>query len=901
MPLQPGTVLGPYQVTAKIGEGGMGEVYRARDTKLDRDVALKVLPEAFTADSDRLARFEREAKVLASLNHPNIGSIYGLEEADGGKFRALVLELIEGPTLADRIAQGPIPIDEAILIAKQIAEALEAAHEQGVIHRDLKPANVKVKADGTVKVLDFGLAKALDTTPQGDPSLSPTLTAAATQMGVIMGTAAYMSPEQARGQTVDKRIDIWAFGAVLFEMVTGRRAFDGRDVSETMGGVLRLEPEWDALGPSIPRGMTSLIRRCLQKEPRLRVRDIGDARLALAEASEPIRGDDHAEVSQEQRGRWRTLPWVAALLATGAVSGFAGFLVRSQASPPVPTQRLSIDLSMSAPIFVPRNARSVQDDSALAISPDGTQLVYVGMVDGIRLLHVRSLDSLTAKPLTGTEGAAHPFLSPNGEWVGYFAQSPSGPDDELRRVPVGGGPSIPLCDTRLGIGGVWGADGRIVFSAGDPAELHEVSQSGGPCERLTMPGTATAESYMWPDLLPDGATLIVSAASTTGVGALGRVGAMSRQGGEYRDLIDEGHRARYLPTGHLVYYLNGDLMAVSFDADCVAVTGSPVPVVEGVAGINFAISDTGALVYLSDRGTSRRDSLVWVDREGRSSPAFGEPGNYDDPSLSPDGRSLAVGIDNDIWIIDLERASPTRLTFGDRGPGTAPITAWSPTGQRVTFNRQSPAGEYTLETVDADGSGEAVRMWSSPDFVTPGSWSPDGSVLAVYQMRRGNNDRDLAILRPGENPQLADFLATSFNERGPAFSPSGRWIAYSSNLSGRDQVYVRPYPATGGGQITISTDGGNEPVWSSDGRELFYRNGPSMMVVKVSSGTDLAPEAPSRLFEGEYRSGSARVRGYDVTPDGERFIMIAEERQAPQSLDVVLGWFTQLEERVPLP
>ena len=900
MPLTPGTTLGPYQVTAKIGEGGMGEVYQARDTKLDRDVALKVLPEAFTADPDRLARFEREAKVLASLNHPNIGTIYGLEEAEGVK--ALVLELIEGPTLADRIKQGAIPVDEALPIAKQIAEALEAAHEAGVIHRDLKPANIKVREDGTVKVLDFGLAKAFQP-DASDPSVSasPTmsLTAAATQMGMVIGTAAYMAPEQAKGKAVDKRADVWAFGAVLYEMLTGLKPFVGDDVSTTLARVIEREPDWDVLPSNLSPVLATYVRRCLAKEPKQRVHDVADVRLALNGAFETAR-DARSEGPQSE-GWPRSLRWVGVL----ALAAGLGVLITGQVMRALPAtvtiQRVSINLPASAPFATPRDARRALTFSQLAVSPDGARLVYGGAVDGRPLLHIRELDQTVAQPILGTEGAGQPFFSLDGQWIGFFASDGTS-GEELKKVSVTGGTPIRLCTTSQGSGGVWSSDDEIVYSDGDPAELYRVSAAGGPCERLTSPSDESADQIVWPDLLPGSSAIIVSRVATFGVGAVGSIAAFSPETGEYHTLIERGHRARYLPSGHLVYYVDGDLMAVPFDVDRLLAIGNPVAVVEGVLGTNFSISETGMLVYVRRQALEeRQDRLVWVDRQGQSDPAIAEPGDYGHLQLSPDGRHLALGSD-DIWVIDLERETRTRLTSGDRGPGVAPITAWSPDGLQVTFNRQSGSGDYSLDRINADGSGESELLLNRPYFLTPGSWSPDGRELAFYQMLPGGSgNRDLWILRPGEDSEPTEFLATEFNERAPSFSPNGRWLAYVSDASGRDEIYVRPYPATSGGQVTISTDGGVEPVWSSDGQELFYRSGNAVMAVSIGSGAVLSPSPPQKLFEGRYRRGSAGVASYDVAADGTRFIMATVAPSAAVNLDVVLNWHQELLERVPIP
>ena len=564
MVLDAGTTIGPYEVVGLIGQGGMGEVWQARDTKLDRDVALKVLPEAFTSDPDRLARFEREAKVLASLNHPNIGSIYGLEEAEG--VRALVLELVEGPTLADRIKQGPIPVDEALPIAKQIAEALEAAHEQGVIHRDLKPANVKVKDDGTVKVLDFGLAKALDPTPTGDPSQSPTLTAAATQMGVIMGTAAYMSPEQARGKTVDKRADIWAFGCVLYEMLTGRRTFDGEDVSTTLADVIRAEVPWNRLPADLPTGLTTYLRRCLEKDPAQRIRDIGDVRLALEGAfdtsDEPSTGAPSA-VEPPPGRRWAVLPVLGALVVGSLLTAAAFWTLRSD--PPQPVSRLVVSGSPNPPVLIAPNRSDV------AISDDGRIVIY--LTEG-QVLHVRAIDELEGRSLEGPSTANDPFFSPDGNWVGFMPDR--GP---LQKVSILGGRPETITPLAAPLRGAsWGADDSIVFSTSNDGLLR-VSADGGEPEVLTTPAPQTGHGY--PDLLPDGVGVLFTVNSADGAD----VAVLDFDAGEYRTIIRGGLHGRYAASGHVVYATAGPaatLRAVPFDLGTLEVTGPPVSLVDGV-------------------------------------------------------------------------------------------------------------------------------------------------------------------------------------------------------------------------------------------------------------------------------------------------------------------------------
>ena len=656
MPLEPGTTLGPYAVTAKIGQGGMGEVYRARDTKLDRDVALKVLPEAFTSDPDRLARFEREAKVLASLNHPNIGAIHGFEES--GDTKALVLELVEGPTLADRIAEGPIPIDDALAIAKQIAEALEAAHEQGVIHRDLKPANVKVRDDGTVKVLDFGLAKAFQPGGSSDPSNSPTITASATASGVIMGTAAYMSPEQARGKPVDKKSDIWAFGAVLYEMLSGRRPFEGRDVSEVLGAVLRLEPDWDALPADAPPRVSTLVRRCVEKEPKQRLHDMADVRLAMEGAFETTvrTGDEPVAVPHLQLWQ-RPLPATLAVLGLVALTGLGVWSATRPTDPPTDlVRRFALDIGQASPIpLIGLHAMPVW-------SPDGTQLVYAANVAGTHQLYLRTLDDLEPRPIDGTEGAYWPFFSPGGEWVGFFTASAE-EDGELKRVALRGGTPLTLCECFPPFGATWLADGTIIVSrlAGDARRaptLHRIPEAGGTPEPLATLDAENGEvSHTWPHAMPGGTDVLFTIRTSQDADAARDVGrslaVLSLDTGEQHVVVEGAYNGRYLPTGHLVFGRQGALWGVPFDLETLATTGpeevllQDVEVNDRAGAIALAVSGDGTLVYrpgdavgLAYSSSRLGSRPVWVDRTGQATPIPSGRSGTRTPRLSPDNTKL---------------------------------------------------------------------------------------------------------------------------------------------------------------------------------------------------------------------------------------------------------------------
>ncbi len=884
----------------------MGEVYRARDTKLGRDVALKVLPDLFADDPERLARFQREARVLASLNHPNIASIYGLEESEG--VRALVLELVEGPTLAERIAQGAIPVDEALPIAKQIADALEAAHEAGVIHRDLKPANVKVKTDGMVKVLDFGLAKALDPSPTGDPSESPTLTAAATRMGVIMGTAAYMSPEQAKGKVVDKRADVWAFGVVLYEMLTGRRVFEGGDISEVLAGVIKTEPNWDALPADMTPALRTYLRRCLQKEPKQRVRDIGDVRLAMEGAFETaVPQPAEARVAPPLQVWQRPAPLALGGLALIVVSSLAVWTLTRPDVIPADLIRFAIVPPDTAPLgfggFSPD----------LAMSPDGSQVVYKGPnpSNSGPQLNLRPIDQLVGAPLRGGEGGTGPFVSPDGEWVGFSTRN------ILQKVSIFGGPPVTLTESPNPIlGASWGADDQIIFGTGG-AGLFRVSGGGGEPEALTTLDTEQAENaHLWPFIIP-GREAVVFVIST-GVPVLtnAQLAVLDLDTREVTRLGLTGVSPHYVSTGHLVYAAeDGSVRAVPFDATALEVTGNPVPLVEGVmvkgsGAANFSISANGRLVYalgeVRGAGPPVR-TMVWVDREGLET-ALPLPGRlYRDPRLSPDGRRVAVTVQDegrwDLWVFDVQSAAALRLT--NEAVVRTPI--WTPDGERIIFSwdKEPP---NALFWIPADGSGEAERL-TTPDAGIlgdyPTSVSPDGQAI-VFTRVLDTGDRELwqVPLDGEQTPQPV--VRGEFSRGNAALSPDGQWLAYRSNQSGAVEVYLQPYPGPGA-TTPVSIGGGDSAVWSRDGRELFYRVGNRMMVVEVETEPTVRVSRPEELWEGPYydQGFGTGVRQYHVAPDG-RSLMIKQgaatgDATGAPELVVVLNWFEELKARVPVP
>ena len=890
MSLTPGTRLGIYEVTAKIGEGGMGEVYQARDTTLDRDVALKVLPEAFTADPDRLARFQREAKVLASLNHPNIGAIYGLEAA--GDTQALVLELIEGPTLADRIAEGPIPVDEAMTIAKQIAEALEAAHERGIIHRDLKPANVKVRPDGTVKVLDFGLAKAA--TPEAgrtSGSESPTMSlTAATQMGMVIGTAAYMAPEQARGKVVDKRADVWAFGVVLYEMLTGQRAFVGEDTSLTLAAVMTGNPDMDRLPTALPTAVRKCLERCFQKEPRTRVRDIGDVQLAMEGAFETTVLASANEVGAAQSLWQRPGAWLVVSLIV--VVGLTGFLVLQ--SPPTSGSRVVRFVeSTEGRMTFPREGRAV------AISPDGNLLGYAAKNE----LYLRAFGSAVATQIPGSNDGTAPFFSPDGEWIGFFTTR------QLKKVAVSGGLPFVVCDVPRGLSGTWGVDGTIVFSRHGLTGLFRVQASGGSSEQFTTRIDSDGD-HDFPDFLPDGKAVLFSISGPNFNFDDGQIVAQSLETGERTVVVDGGFNPRWVETGHLVYARGGGLFAVEFDPAQLQLKGEPVQFVSGVmqtgAGAQYAVSNDGSVVYVAGDSTTTAPEaeLVWVDREGREEVLPVSPNSFGAPRVSPDGNRVIVNVDgvteSDIWLSEISRGTLSKLTTSSAIDGPA---IWSPDGEQIVFYSERDE-KFALYRMSANGRDAAEHLVDLPgEMAVPSHWTPDGS--SVIFSYRGNNDSyDIGVLSVEGEPEWFPLLETETEETNGNVSPDGQWIAYTSDETGSAEVYIERFPDLGY-RTLVSTGGGRNPVWSKDGRELFYRDLDRgvLMGVEVTNEPALIVGVPEILFGGRYGLTRLEMRVYDVAPDGQRFLMLKETRDsdddaARDEIHVGLNWLKQLNSQV---
>jgi eukaryotic-like serine/threonine-protein kinase len=872
--LTPGTRLGPYEINAQVGAGGMGEVYRATDTNLNRPVAIKVLPEAVAADGERLARLQREAQVLASLSHLNIASIYGLERAEG--MTALVMELVEGPTLADRIAQGAIPVNEALPIAMQIADALEAAHEQRVIHRDLKPSNVKIRPDGIVKVLDFGLAKAMDAASAGGSnfSMSPTITTPAmTQMGLILGTAAYMSPEQARGKQVDRRADIWAFGCVLFEMLTGRRAFDAEDVSLTLARVLERDVDLSAMPSEIPVRVRQIIVLCLRKDPRQRISDIRDVRLALEGAFETLsKSDSVVTVPASAR-----LPLVAMAIVTilAVVAAVALAFVHFREAP---AARRSARFQVPPP-----------DKSTIAgfeLSPDGRYLAFVTRGASSKIW-VRSIDSLDARELPGTDGARSAagqlLWSPDSSWIGFVA------DGKLKKVSVNGGPAQTLTDALNSARATWGREGIILIAPGPGTPIRRLPETGGVSVAVTKLGSG--ENHFTPQFLPDGRHALYyvngSKPEINGVYV-----TSLEEGAQPVRLLADATIARFTKlddagtSGYLLFIREGTLMAQPFDLETLGLTGEVFPVVETVT--QFSVSANAALAYMSGDATAQQQ-LVWLSRTGNQVGSAGPPGGYGNFRLSPDAKSVVFNrpsAGQDIWVLDIARGVPTRITFD---PNTDNLPIWSHDGLRVLWP-SSRSGGFDLYVKSASGTGQdtlLIKMGTSNGWAT--DWSRDGKWV-MYQRPGGNTGQDLWIA-----PQSADvsgeqkpLLQSPFNEQDGVFSPDGRWIAYVSNESGQDEVYVQTFPLTDA-KYRISTGGGTDPEWRRDGAELFYlaadRN---LMAVPIRLGAKaFEPGIPTLLFS---IPGTNLRRVYAPAADGRFLVAKPLGDDATTPITVVLNW-----------
>ena len=917
MALTLGTRFGVYEITAHIGEGGMGQVYRATDTKLKRQVAIKILSPNMAVDADRLARFQREAEVLAALNHPNIGGIHGLAEAND--VTGIVLELVEGEDLAQRIARGAIPVDDALLIACQIAKAVEAAHEQGIIHRDLKPANIKVREDGTVKVLDFGLAK-IAAPPEGgsytagpgvsrpDASLSTTITSPAmmTGAGTILGTAAYMSPEQARGRAVDKRADIWAFGVVLYEMLTGQRAFQGEDVSDTLADVMRGEPAWSKLPDSVPPAVLTFLKRCLRKNTSERVRDIGDVRLALEGAFDTIVTTESSAVASpgtvRHRLRRRVLPAVAAVVLAAAALAAGWYLKPAE---PRPVIRAIHQLPSG------RGFRGV-GRQVLAISPDGRQLVY-NAVEG---LYLRSMDALGDRLITGTEVTmTQPVFSPDGQSLAFVSGR------HIRRASLTGGSSVPLVEASTGVVGMnWEPDGTIVYAT--PDGVWQVPDTGGEPRRLLE--NRAGEAYLYPQRLPGGEWLLLTTYRTDGLQADGGVVAVSIGTGERKVLRQGVFGGRYVLSGHLLYLDGGVLYAAPFDSKRIELIGGPAPVVEGVrnaVGVialpQIAVSSTGTLAFLPGPvvTTRNRATLAEVDRAGVVTPIMVPPGPYLHVRATRDGKRIAVDADDgrEAMVYVHERGAATamsRLTFGGRNR----YPVWSPNGGRIAF-QSDREGDFAIYVQNADGTGGVERLTrpEKGDAHIPESWSPDGRYLS-FAIAKG---RIFSLwIFSFEDRKASPFGdVQSIEPIGSVLSADGRWIAYHVRPEGGAQtdpsggVFVEPFPATGARYQAPRVNFDFQPLWSHDGKELLYipTTASGQMVAVRFTANPAAPFGTPQTFPFALTAGrlSAHRRAFDVLPDGRFVSLSTEYDNVPAAgsggeIRLVFNWFEELKRLVPV-
>ena len=909
-----GRHVGVYEVVAKLGEGGMGEVYRARDSRLKRDVALKVLPASVAADPHRLSRFEREAQLLAALNHPNIAGIYGIEQG------ALVLELVEGPTLADMIAADRLPLREALSIARQICEALDAAHEQGIIHRDLKPANIKVRPDGSVKVLDFGLAKAVEAAPTADVAgstiTSPALVSA---VGVILGTAAYMSPEQARGKPVDKRSDVWAFGCVLYEMLTGRRAFDGDSVTDTLSRVLQRDPDFSLLPADTPQPIRRLLRRCLEKDRSQRLPHIAAATFQIDEAlavfsSGEIDGAVRAPAMLPR-------PWLAAAIVVSAVAGAAvmwGVMSRRElAAPPVTRLQLSI-----SPADQLGGSEGRPNRSAFALSPDGRLLVFSALKGNQRALYLRPLDQSVATLIPGTEGALNPVFSPDGRWIAYSGVN------QLQKAPVAGGPPVPVAPVpqRLMNGLAWGDDDMIVFARAAGGLLEVPAAGGTPVERTAINREQGEVSHRLPHVLPGGdAVLYTVTHNRFPAWNETQVWVHSRRSKTSRLLIEGGADARYVASGHVLYANEGALLTVPFDLDRLAITGGAIGISDVMqaaympgqpndsGAMQASVSTTGTLVYLAG-GVQKpsEHTVVRVDRSGRPDGLQIAAQTLRTLRLSPDGAFLAlgaVGRERGISLYDIARGSLTRVTTAGRG--VAPV--WTPDGERLTY-AVAAKGPDNVFSVRADGAGTPEPIVKHPANLVPTTWTPDGRRLLFHvlpsESATTKPDRPTIYVQDvagkGEPVPLSQ---VSRNFGSADLSPDGRWLAYNSSDSGETHVFVDAYPGPGPRFQVSSEGGGASPVWSGDGRELFYVRATGagqtmdagdveleMMSVIVSAQPKMSFGRPRALFSGRY-GVNGPARGYDVTKDGQHFFLMQLRKRPPDvitEMSVVQNWIEEL-------
>jgi eukaryotic-like serine/threonine-protein kinase len=918
-----GKTLGHYRVGEQLGRGGMGEVYLADDLNLNRKVALKFLPDAFTGDPERMARFEREAKLLASLNHPNIAAIYGLEQAEGKRF--LVLELVEGQTLAQRINKGPLPVEEALGVCRQIAEGLEAAHEKGVIHRDLKPANVMITEGDKVKILDFGLAKALsDETQSIDASQSPTITEAMTRPGVILGTAAYMSPEQAKGKSVDKRADIWAFGCILYECLTGKRVFEGETVPETLAAVLKGDQDWKLMPKDTPPGVREALQRCLQKDVKRRYHDIADVRLDI---ETPLPQSSETAVAHRPFLRlWLTVFGAVTILA-GILIGAAVMKYFQHASARTAPVKSVIKVEpghwLEGARVTPPWGLDQPTRTSMAISSDGRIIIYSAIRENPQSpqdkpkLYMRRTDQLEVQPISGTEGATSPFLSPDDRWVGFWAGG------KLKKVSVDGGVPVTLCDAQIWFGASWGPDNNIVFASSYDSGLSMVPANGGKPEVLTIPEKTKEEfSHRLPHWLPDGGGLLFTIMRGQ-FDLEPRVAFLNLKTRKWSVLLENAADARYVPSGHVVFLRQGILMAMAFDINKRQGIGQPVPAVDGVAqAINavsgtafetaagqYSVSDSGWLVYVPGGILPDIDStLVWVDRKGNVQPVSSRPpAFFGSPRLSSDGRRIAYvtfGMKNRASVYDLNRGTETPVTT----EGQTWNIGWTPDDNLVFDWGKFIGPDSRLYRQPADGSAPMERLPTGDGQQSRGaSYSPDGATMAFTEGPHDHGHRIVLLdLRTGHRTPFGNSKA---NEASPAFSRDGRWIAYNSSESGRAEIWVRPFPGPGG-RLQISSEGGREPLWARNGKQLFYRwarlegttRFEQVWEVDIRADGSLNPGKPRMLFEIPYAFQGNIPSCWDISPDDQRFLMVRLVERKPQPLTemiLVQNWFEELKRLIP--
>ena len=890
-----------YEIIERIGAGGMGEVFLARDTRLGRHVAIKILPASFAHDDELRGRFEREARAISSLSHPHICALYDIGHQDGTNF--LVLEYVEGETLSSRLVKGALPIDRVLRYAIEIASALDHAHRRAIVHRDLKPGNI-ILTKGGAKLLDFGLAKFQPPAANAGVLLSsaPTEHAPVTGRGTIVGTLQYMSPEQLEGKKADARTDIFAFGAVTYEMTTGRKAFEGHSQASLIAAILQVEPRsMSEVQPAISPALERVVKTCLAKDPDERWQTAHDLMLELKWIADGASTSSQVASVINKGTRRERLFWVTVLFTTALIVGIVAWLFRPAPAPVVrPLSRFALEL--------PANLQLAKDERpVIALSPDGMSLVYVASNGANTQLYVRRLDQLEASPIPGTEGALGPFFSPDGQWVGFYANG------KLKKVSLKGGTPTVICSVPPVMHGAsWGTDDTIFFSPAHSWGIYRVPASGGQSQVVTTPdGSKGERGHYWPQVLPGGKAILFTIGTRDSFDDA-RIAVQWLDTGERKILIDGGTCGRYLPTGHLVYARAGALLAVPFDLSRLEVKGAPVLVVEGVktdarsGAANFSVSNAGSLLYVSGKSDANMRELLWVDRHGQAQPLTDTKNEFHTPSLSPDGQRLAVsieGVTQNIWVYDLARGTLTKLSFEeDWGP------AWTPDGNRIAYTSGRVASPPAIAWRFVDRSSEDELLVASETPIFTGSWSPDGKVLAYTDgfaeevLPRRSTGYDIWLIRPDSERKPEPFLRTKFDESGPEFSPDGRWLAYVSNESGRNEVHVVTFPGPGA-RRQISTAGGTSPRWARNGKELFYRNGNKMMAVAISLQPEFRASTPQVLFEGAYEEAGRpdEPHNYDVTRDGQRFVMLKpyHEPSAPSQLIVALEWFDYLRGRVP--